>query len=294
MLITLKNNSKIKTPDSVDKFISAEIPNPDDNPILHEIVTRKMLHGPCGDWCLIDGICFKRFPKDFRNETTMDDNGYPSYRRRDEGITFSRNNSVFDNRHDVPYNLTLINIFDCHINVEVVCSVTAVKYLFKQVYKGHDKAGVTISGNISSGLDPQEQTTHETISNPNDNVINHDEVKNFVDARYVGPVEAAWRIFSKKLQDKSHSIVRLPVHLPNQQSITINDDCNEQDLLAALQRQSILIDYFSLNVRDPSIYDNTYIATFHDITYLKKMTKLKCLLGNKEKKILTLSVICIQ
>ncbi|XP_044594830.1 uncharacterized protein LOC123272196 [Cotesia glomerata] len=248
MLITLKNNSKIKTPDSVDKFISAEIPNPHDNPILHEIVTRNMLHGPCGDWCLIDGICSKRFPKDIRNETTMDDNGYPSYRRRDEGITFSRNNSVFDNRHVVPYNPTLIQIFDCHINVEVVCSVTAVKYLFKYVYKGHDKAGVTISGNIPSELDPQEQTTHETISNPNDNVINHDEVKNFVDARYDGPVEPAWRIFSKKLQDKSHSIVRLPVHLPNQQSITINDDCNEQDLLAALQRQSMLIDYFSLNV----------------------------------------------
>ncbi|XP_044591987.1 ATP-dependent DNA helicase pif1-like [Cotesia glomerata] len=162
-----------------------------------------MLHGPCGDWCLIDGICSKRFLKDFRNETTMDDNGYSSYRRRDEGITISRNNSVFDN--------------------QVVCSVTAVKYLFKYVYKGHDKAGVTISGNIPSGLDPQEQTTLETISNPNNNVINPDEVKNFVDARYVGPVEAAWRIFSKKLQDKSHSIVRLPVHLPNQQKTLWNE-----------------------------------------------------------------------
>jgi len=35
----------------------------------------------------------------------------------------------------------------------------------------------------------------------------------------VGPVEACWRILEKKLQDKSHIIVRLPAHLPNQQNV---------------------------------------------------------------------------
>ncbi|XP_074106854.1 uncharacterized protein LOC141532421 [Cotesia typhae] len=63
MLITLKNNFKMRTPECVDKFISAEIPDPLKNPILHDIVTRNMLHGPCGDWCLINGICSKNFLK---------------------------------------------------------------------------------------------------------------------------------------------------------------------------------------------------------------------------------------
>jgi hypothetical protein len=33
-----------------------------------------------------------------------------------------------------------IKHFDCHVNVEVVGFVTAVKYLFKYIYKGHDSA----------------------------------------------------------------------------------------------------------------------------------------------------------
>ncbi|XP_057339411.1 uncharacterized protein LOC130676921 [Microplitis mediator] len=211
-----------------------------------------MLHGPCGNWCLVNDTCSEKFPKNFRSETTMDDNGYPFYRRRDEGTIFSRNGHIFDNRHVVPYNPQLLKMFNCHINVEVVSSIRAVKYLYKYVYKGHDKAGVTISGNISSVSSSSGQGIHETLHTSNANVINHDEIQNFVDARYVGPAEAAWRIFSKKLQDKSHSIIRLPVHLPNEQSITISDDCTETDIQEALQRQTMLIDYFSLNERDPS------------------------------------------
>ncbi len=30
--------------------------------------------------------------------------------------------------------------YQCHINVEVCSSITAVKYLYKYVYKGHDRA----------------------------------------------------------------------------------------------------------------------------------------------------------
>jgi len=40
MLITLKYNFKITTPQIVDKYISAEIPDPSENCILHDIVMR--------------------------------------------------------------------------------------------------------------------------------------------------------------------------------------------------------------------------------------------------------------
>ncbi len=47
---------------------------------------------------------------------------------------------VFDNRWVVPYNPYLTMRYKCHINVEVCSSITTVKYLYKYVYKGHDRA----------------------------------------------------------------------------------------------------------------------------------------------------------
>jgi hypothetical protein len=44
----------------------------------------------------------------------------------------------------VPYNPYLSLLFNCHINVEVCTSITAIKYLYKYVYKGHDHAQVDI------------------------------------------------------------------------------------------------------------------------------------------------------
>jgi len=83
MLISLKRNFKITsriTP--IGKYISAEIPDPSENRNLHDIVMRHMIHGPCGDWCLIDAHCWKHYPKPFLEETRMDENAYPYYRRR--------------------------------------------------------------------------------------------------------------------------------------------------------------------------------------------------------------------
>ncbi|XP_053596138.1 uncharacterized protein LOC128668015 [Microplitis demolitor] len=120
MLITLKHDFKIKTTDKVEQFVSAVIPNKTKKPTVYNIVTKSLLHGPCGDWCIVNEKCSKNFPKEFRNETTMDDNVYPYYRRKDKGITFSRNDQIFNNRHVVPYDPTLSETFNCHINVEIV------------------------------------------------------------------------------------------------------------------------------------------------------------------------------
>jgi hypothetical protein len=44
----------------------------------------------------------------------------------------------------VPYNPYLSLFFNCHINVEVCSSIAIVKYLYKYVYKGHDRAQVDV------------------------------------------------------------------------------------------------------------------------------------------------------
>jgi len=54
--------------------------------------------------------------------------------------------------------------------------------------------------------------------------LNVDEIKNFVDGRYVSASEAYWRIAQFKLQQKSHVVVTLPVHLPDQQSVMFMED----------------------------------------------------------------------
>ena len=130
----------------VDRFICAEIPNPQLYPELHKIIMGNMVHGPCGAWCEVEGECPKRFPKPFREETTIDTASYPHYRRRNTGTVYERRGEhVVDNRRVIPYCPTLSLTCNSHINVEVVTSVTALKYLYKYVYKGHDAAGIQIT-----------------------------------------------------------------------------------------------------------------------------------------------------
>ncbi|XP_068990456.1 uncharacterized protein [Neodiprion pinetum] len=97
LLVALKH--KLSTPEMVDKCISAEIPDPEFNPDLHRIVMGNMIHGPCGAWCELNGKYSKHFPKPFRDETTMDADAYPHYRRRDYGALYERRGGhVVDNR----------------------------------------------------------------------------------------------------------------------------------------------------------------------------------------------------
>ncbi|XP_015116448.1 uncharacterized protein LOC107040743 [Diachasma alloeum] len=236
ILLTLKQNHKITTPDVVDKNIPAEIPSPDEDPTLHEIVMKDMIHGPCGSWCKNEkGKCTKHFPNDFQAKTTLDENGYPTYRCRNTGVYNRGNGHTTDNQFVVPYNPTLLKLYNCHINVEVVPSIQSVKYLYKYVYKGHDAAAVEIT-------DPGN----------GENVIDHDEIRNFAEARYVSPVEASDRILSHTLQEKSH------VHLCNQHTLTISDVADDEAIRSALQKETMLMDYFALNQRDPEARKFTY------------------------------------
>ena len=253
LLITLAHGFKITSPEIVDKFIFAELPDPQ-NVVLQEIVLKNMIHGPCGNWCMVHEKCSKRFPKSFIHETNMDENGYPNYRRRDTGISYEqRNGNVIDNRWVVTYCPTLLETFNCHINVEVVTSIRSVKYLYKYIYKGHDAATVTI-GESNDGR-----------------LINHDEIQDFIETRYVGPVEACYRILSKSLQDKSHSIIRLPVHLPNQQSVIISGNVNSiADNLN--YSSSMLLDYFKLNLANAKARQYFYADIPSHFVYKKQKT----------------------
>lgn len=70
------------------------------------------------------------------------------------------------------------------------------------------------------------------------------------------------------MQEKSHSIIRLPVHLPNEQNVIISNNSNKQDLRSALERITMLMDYFDLNKRD--IDARQYVFTDIPLYYVFK------------------------
>ncbi|CAN0912558.1 hypothetical protein LINGRAHAP2_LOCUS27427 [Linum grandiflorum] len=128
----------------LDKFISAELPDPTADPLGYNAVTKFMVHGPCGDArpsspCMKDNKCSKFFPKPFAAETTFDDRGSVTYRRRKTNITSDRSGTGLGNAYVVPYNRDLIVKYQAHINVEVCHKGQLIKYLFKYITKGPDQ-----------------------------------------------------------------------------------------------------------------------------------------------------------
>jgi len=110
-----------------------------------------------------------------------DVNGYPIYRRKDTGHTVLVHGIELDNRWVVPHNVYLSTKYDAHINVDVCNNIRVVKYLFKYVYKGHDRATVVIS----------RQNDNATEGN----VVESDEIKKNLDCPYVSASKATWCIF---------------------------------------------------------------------------------------------------
>jgi hypothetical protein len=86
ILIFLKDKTICHDTSIIDKFISAEIPDKVADPIGYAAVQNYMIHGPCGELnrnsvCIDGNKCTKHFPKRFNPETTIDEEGFPIYRR---------------------------------------------------------------------------------------------------------------------------------------------------------------------------------------------------------------------
>ncbi|KAH9072642.1 hypothetical protein Ae201684P_015717 [Aphanomyces euteiches] len=189
ILVIFSGDDKIKTTADIDSIISAEIPDKEKNPRLHKIVTTCMIH-KCSDRCLENGKCKKNFPKAYCDETSIGSDGYPLYRRRRSS---AERPSEYTNQYVILYCPTLSAMFDCHINVEACTSISAVKYLYKYIFKGSGRSNFQLE---SSELD---------------------EIKQYQDARYVSCCEALTRIFSFDMFNRSHAVENLEIHLEGEQ-----------------------------------------------------------------------------
>lgn len=195
------------SPDMVDDVISAEIPNPNEDPILYEIIKSNMLHGPCGSLnnkspCMKDNKCTKKYPRQFLKETQTGDDGYPQYRRRspaEGGFKLKIKDIEVDNRWVVPYNQVLSRTFNAHINVEFCNSVKSIKYICKYVNKGSDQAAFALENK-------------------------KDQVTLYESGRYLSSSEAVWRIFGFSIHERFPPVIHLAVHLENGQRVYFNSD----------------------------------------------------------------------
>jgi hypothetical protein len=107
-----------------------------------------------------------------------------------------------------------------------------MKYLFKYIYKGHDRASVALDEADSNG--------------------NIDEIKQFRDARWVTPPEALWRIYSFDLSEISPSVRQLQLHLPDMHMVSFNVGEDLHDVVARHgASRTMLTEYFEANKKYP-------------------------------------------
>ncbi|GJY58288.1 uncharacterized protein Tco_0458180 [Tanacetum coccineum] len=224
-----------------------------DDPAGYKVVTEYMLHSPCGKdaryaACTNDDKCSKHFPKSFLAETFLDEEGYPHYCRRDNKVIIKKGKFTYDNKHVVPHNHYLLLKYNALINVEWCNRLKAIKYLFKYLNKGPDRATIVIQENVKNG----NTLTTEHVSEV-------DKIKNYLNCHFLAPCEAVWRLFSFDIHYSYPTVMQLSFHLPNQNTITLRDS---ENLPALLQREGIDVtmftDWFELNKHGPAARTHTY------------------------------------
>ncbi|KAI5420168.1 hypothetical protein KIW84_044089 [Lathyrus oleraceus] len=266
ILIFLHPSNKYPTPSDIDRIILAEIPDQDTNEELYNLVKTHMIHGPCGfanrsSPCMKDGKCSKYFPKQFQPETIVDQDGFPVYRRRDNGHTVLKNGIQVDNRNVVPYNAKLLTKYQAHINMEWCNQSTSIKYLFKYINKGYDK--------ITAAIVPNDDGT----SNQPQNI---DEIKQYIDCRYVSPSEASWRIFSFPIHGRKPAVERLYFHCEGQNSVYYTDfDRINTVLEKPSVTESMFTSWFEENCKYPEAQNLTYSKFVSKFVYVKKKREWK-------------------
>ncbi|GJV84079.1 hypothetical protein Tco_1523977 [Tanacetum coccineum] len=154
----------------------------------------------------------------------LDEDGYPVYRRRDSKVQEVKGKFTYDNKSK------------------------AIKYVFKYLNKGPDCATFVIQDNVQKVAHGQPEK-----------VVAVDEIKNYLNCRYLAPCVAVWRLFSFDIHYSYSSVMELNFHLEDQHEITLRDS---QNLPALLNREDIKItmftEWFELNKHDPAAKELTY------------------------------------
>ena len=100
--------------------------------------------------------------------------------------------------------------------------------MYKYLHKGHDRAFIKLSKKDPTSLV-------------------YDEISEYLDCRYISPMEVAWRIQELPICERSHAIIKLAVHLENQHNVVFSEDNID---LENLNKETTLTAWFKLNKID--------------------------------------------
>ena len=238
ILLIMADEYKPRTPEIIDKVASAELPDEDTSPVLHNLVVRHMINGPCA-WthqpnppCMEQKgsmkTCTKAFPKAFMKTTLSQKTPSLSI---GEGLlqmaAIPRPCKFKEQRIPLSIHMLftqplLLLRYQAHVNVEVVHSVQAVKDLYKYITKGQDHV-------ILSVWDGNTET--------------------YLNTRYISASEALWHIYGYEIHKKQPPVEKLPCHLPDEQLI-FQDEA--QEIVQRGPPVTKLMAYFETDRTDPS------------------------------------------
>ncbi|XP_076913570.1 uncharacterized protein LOC143572235 [Bidens hawaiensis] len=124
---------------------------------------------------------------------------------------------------------------------------SSIKYLFKYINKGPDRATVFFF---------KKNETQANVEQPE-----VDEIKQFYDFRYLSASEAAWRIFGYDVYYRMPSITRLPFHLPGQQHVVYGADDDLDNVLEKVESvsSSMFTGWMKCNEKYASARKLTYV-----------------------------------
>ncbi|DAZ99062.1 TPA: LOW QUALITY PROTEIN: hypothetical protein N0F65_010948, partial [Lagenidium giganteum] len=114
-----------------------------------------------------------------------------------------------------------------------------------QKYNGHNNVEISGSRRISTSTFAREATALELKCPDKTPNGQRDEIKEFLNARYISNVESCWRILDYPIQDKSHSVTRLPLRIENQQIVMFRDNLG---VLPAVRYPHVIISIACLKI----------------------------------------------
>ncbi len=125
------------------------------------------------------------------------------------------------------------------MNVECAVSFASLKYVNKYIYKGHDRTTLQVS--------------------------NKDEIKSYIDARYVSAIESTWRLYLFPLHDRSPAVVRLQIHLPGRHMVTFRPEESVEEVMErARDEKTTLTAFFHANNADGPTGELARSLTYQD------------------------------
>ncbi|XP_013595152.1 PREDICTED: uncharacterized protein LOC106303427 [Brassica oleracea var. oleracea] len=198
------------------------------------------------------GECTKKYPKPYSNNTTIDESAFVVYKRQvNTRASVLKGDIELNNRNVVPHNLSLVKKYKAHINVEWCCKTSAIKYLFKYITKGVDRALALLE---QSGCKDK-----ATLDRKREH-LELDEIDRFLKCRYISACEASWRLFSFHIHHNQPSMMKLKIHLPGKQRLLYNQNKSLEEVLSKEDIDKTMLNaYFVANEKYEEARELTYV-----------------------------------